>query len=187
MFDKLKKHNLQKLAYAIEKKEVDKPAQSLLKIINAKKDFFTSSSCYGRILLIDFVGIKGKSKFIARWHRKVSFSEVKKALINSFGKQIWLRMEPFILHISCRNLLAAKKILKIKNKLTFKRGGVFHITDNRVQVELEGTQRMEALVKIGNKQVVSDSLLKKLVQVANERFAKNSKDWNKLKKEIKNL
>lgn len=187
MFDNSKASALQKLACAIGKKETDKPALPLLRIINSKEDFFTSSSCYGRILLIDFIGIKGKSKFIGRWHHKVSFAEVKKALLKEKGNQIWLRMEPLILHISCRNLAAAKKILDIKNKLCIKRGGIFHIAKDRIQVEFEGTKRAEALVKLGDKILLPDFAFKKLVEIANKRFEENEKDWRELKKEFARL
>lgn len=184
MFDTTKASALQKLAQAVRKKKADEPALSLLGILNSKKDFFTSSSCYGRILLIDFIGVKGKSRFIGRWHRKVSFAEVKRTLQKEKGRQIWLRMEPLIIHISCRNLAAAQKILNIKNKLCIKRGGIFHIAKDRIQIEFEGTKRAEALVKLGNKIIIPDSALKKLVEIANKRFEENAKDWRELKKEF---
>ena len=164
------------------KGEVDEPALGLIRKINGQKDMFTSSSCWGRIMLIDFAGEKGVSKFRGKWHRTVSFGEVKEALETAEGKQIWLRAEPLIIHVSCRNIQAAKKALEIKEKAGIKRGGIFSMTEDRIQIELEGTQRMEALVKIDGRIIVNDALLKKFVDIANNRLKKNEKDWVKIEK-----
>lgn len=186
-FQKIKQNALKKLEKAVQEKEVDKPALKILKIINEKPGFFTTSSCYGRIMLINFAGKKGKSRFISKWHRTVSLKEVEKALEKARGEQVWFRAEPFILHVSCKDLLAAGKILDIKNKLGIKRGGLFHIGKKRTQIELEGTQRMEALVKIKNKTLVDNFHLKKLVEIANQRFKENEKDWNLMEKEFEKI
>jgi tRNA wybutosine-synthesizing protein 3 len=182
MFETMKKAALEKLRTARENGEVDEPALRLLDKINAQNNLFTSSSCWGRILLIDFAGKKGESKFRAKWHRAVDFSEVKEALETAEGEQLWLRAEPLIIHVSCRDIDAMKRVLDIKNAAGIKRGGVFHIGEDRIQIELEGTQRMETLVKINGKIVVDDPLLEKLVGIANERILENQKDWNELER-----
>jgi tRNA wybutosine-synthesizing protein 3 len=180
-FLKQKANAMQKLSRATKAGEVDEPVVGLLGTINALPDCFTSSSCWGRIMLIDFAGQKGVSKFIARWHRTVSPEEVMKALETARGEQVWLRAEPFILHISCRDMKAAEKIIKIKNKAGIKRGGIFYI-GNRVQIELEGTQRAEALVKEGERLLVDETYIRKLVGICNDRIRKNERDWMKLEK-----
>lgn len=185
-FDELKKQAMKKLSAAKKEKLADEPAIELLDEINAKRDYFTSSSCYGRIMLINFAGEKGRANFVERWHRTVSFDEVKKALDNANGV-IWLRMEPLILHVSCRDVGAAAKLLRAKDRAGIKRGGIFNIADGRVQIEIEGTQRVEALVKASGVQVVSDDYVNNIVSIANERFKRNERDWEKLRREVKKL
>ncbi|MEM0372524.1 MAG: hypothetical protein QXO69_01645 [archaeon] len=185
-FDALKKNAMKKLEKAKRDNLADEPALALLDEINSKQDYFTSSSCYGRIMLINFAGEKGRANFIARWHRSVSFDEVKKALENAKGT-IWLRMEPLILHVSCRDVESAACFLRAKDRAGIKRGGIFSVSEGRVQIEIEGTQRVEALIKMNGEQLVSDDYVKKIVGIANERFSRNAHDWEKLHCEIKKL
>jgi tRNA(Phe) wybutosine-synthesizing methylase Tyw3 len=114
----------------------------------------------------------------------VTYGEVKKALERANGKQIWLRVEPLILHISCRDLKAAKIVLDVKNKAGIKRGGIFHMGRDRIQIELEGTQRLESLVRLGDCVLVDDKTLRKLVKIANRRIERNKKDWAKIEKQF---
>lgn len=185
MFERHKEKAIKKLRKAIKDKEVDSSALNLLSIMNSHLDYFTSSSCYGRIVLIDFSGKKRKSKFIERWHAPVEFMDIKNALDRVSGNQIWIRSEPLILHISCKNLEAANKILEIKNKCGIKRGGIFHINKDRIQIELQGTHTMESLLKKKDKMLVDEDYLKEIVKIANERFKENSINWEKLEKEFK--
>ncbi len=181
-FDAAKQKALGKLAKASEKGEVDAPVMPYLKEINAHPDYFTSSSCYGRTLLIEIHGPrKIDSKFIARWHRPVKPPEARKALAAANGV-IWLKFEPMILHVSCRDINAAQRILDVKKECGMKRGGIFHIAPGRVQIELEGTQRLATPVKEGAEQLVDDEYLKKLVGLCNERFENNELAWKKFGK-----
>lgn len=176
MWEKMKQGALHRLQQAAE---VDIVAKPLLDFINSRADYFTTSSCYGRIVLLDFRGKKAPERFVARWHRPVNLEEVKTALRNASGT-IWLRAEPFILHISCRDLDAAKTVLAVKNDAGIKRGGIFHI-GRRVQIELEGTARAEALVK-WNRHSVDDEYLKKMIKICNARFEKNAADFSRMEK-----
>ncbi|NYZ79734.1 hypothetical protein H0N95_00615 [Candidatus Micrarchaeota archaeon] len=185
-FEKYKESSMKKLNDAKREKLVDEPAMALVDEINAKKDYFTSSSCYGRVMLINFAGEKGRANFVERWHRTVSFDEVKKALDGANGV-IWLRMEPLILHVSCRDVESAGRLLRAKERAGIKRGGIFSVANGRVQIEIEGTQRVESLVKVGGTQVVSDDYVRNIVKIANERFERNARDWEKLRSEIKKL
>jgi tRNA wybutosine-synthesizing protein 3 len=186
-WQRMKASALRRLGDAVACGGADGPALPLLRRLNAKPDYFTSSSCWGRICLIDFAGAKGVSRFVRRWHRRVSPAEVRKALASAQGRCIWLRAEPLILHISCRDLAAAKRVLDAKNAAGVKRGGLFHVGRSRLQVELEGTQRMEALLKAGGKLLVSDDYLRRTVAIANRRLKENEKDWKRLEKELNKI
>jgi tRNA wybutosine-synthesizing protein 3 len=185
-FPQYKQSAMQKLQEAKDKKEVDEDAIQLLDILNEKENYFTSSSCYGRIHLIYSANYSKKdSKFVGKWHRKVSFEEVKEVLEKE-KEPLWFKMEPFILHISCRTTEDAEKILKIKQNLGVRRGGIFATKDGRVQIELEGTHKIDCPVKVGD-YVIDDDYLKILIKEANERFEKNQKVWESLEHEFKLL
>ena len=185
MFDDLKAEALRKLGIANQNKEVDEQVIPILEIINSKDDFFTSSSCYGRIYFMDVSKSKKDSRFLAKWHRKVSFEEVKKELDKAEGN-VWFRFEPLILHISCRDIESAKKIIEIKTRL-IRRGGIFQISDNRTQIELIGANRVDLPVKENNQILVTDEYLEKIVETANSKFEDNEKLWGKLENEFTQL
>ncbi len=177
-FDQLKKKALSKLETAVRKGEADKPVLPYLELINKHPDYFTSSSCYGRIIIIHIDRRKDLSKFLGKWHREVSFEEVKKVLEKAEGN-VWFRFDPLILHVSCRGIAEAKKLLELKTSIGFKRGGIFNIRDERVQIELEGTDMMAVPVKKENRVLVDDSYLDLLVNEANQKFVNNERKWKK--------
>ena len=183
-FELYKEKAMKGLADAKEKKLVDEDAMPFVDEINEKKDYFTSSSCYGRIYLIDLPSRKkNESLFIEKHHRKVTFKEMKKGLEEHDGK-IWFRQEAFILHVSCRDVESARKALEAKTRAGIKRGGIFNIKEGRVQIEIEGTQKIDCPIKDGDKILVSDEYLKHLIKIANEKIENNQKDWERLRAEF---
>ena len=107
-----------------------------------------------------------------------------RALASAKAKQAWLRMEPLILHVSCRNINAADRVLRAKTRAGIKRGGIFHIAPNRVQIEIEGTKRVEALLKTNDRLIVNKEYIQTIVKLADTRFLENARDWKKLEKEL---
>ncbi len=177
-FDQLKKRALSKLEKAVAAGEADEPVLPYLELINRHPDYFTSSSCYGRTIFIHIDRRKDLSRFLGKWHRKISFEEAWETLQNVEGN-VWFRFDPLILHISCRNIDAAKKVLEIKTSTGFKRGGIFSIKPERVQIELEGTDMLAAPVKSGKEILVSEDYFKTLVEKANQKFESNERKWKK--------
>lgn len=186
-FELFKAKAMKGLADAKEKKLVDEDAMPFVDEINEKNDYFTSSSCYGRIYLIDLPSRKkNESLFIEKHHRKVSFDEMRKAL-NEYDGKIWFRQEAFILHVSCKDVDSARKALEAKTRAGIKRGGIFNIKEGRVQIEIEGTQKIDCPVKDGKKILVSDEYFNHLVNLANEKIENNVRDWERLRFEFKKL
>lgn len=176
-FSQLKENLLEKL----EKEGHDKPLGPYLDMINSTNGCVTSSSCYGRILLLNKPSeSKEKASFVDKWHRKVDEKEVLEALKQEKGF-IWFKVDPLILHISCKDVETAKKVLKSKNKAGIKRGGVFHMAPERVQIEVEGTQKMESPVKKKD-MLVGKDYIELLVNEANKKFERNEEQWNRFEK-----
>ncbi len=163
---------------------VDEEVNRYLDAINAHPDYVTSSSCYGRVVLIDLPDhSKKSSEFVGRWHREVGEEEVWEALEETEGEHVWLKVDPLILHMSCSGIGAANKVLEAKGRAGMKRGGIFHIADNRVQIELEGTHRMELPVKNGGI-LVSKGYFSLLIREANLKFRKNAETWERFINEL---
>jgi len=186
-FETFKAKTMKKLENAKELQLVDKDAIPFLDEINAKENYFTSSSCYGRIYIMNIPNRSKKdAQFLGKWHRKVSFDEVKK-VIDEYEGKMWFRMESMILHISCRDVESADKLLKVKSNAGIRRGGIFHIQPGRVQIEMTGTQKVDFPIKEGNKYLITDDYLKKVIEISNKKFDLNVEQWERLRKEAKKL
>jgi len=163
---------------AKNKKEVDEQIIGLIELINKHEDFYTTSSCYGRITLSisPLNAKKYDHKFLAKWHYKVSFEEFIKVIRlweNNIRKDIlWLKVYPFILHVGVRNLEKAYKLVKVGIEAGMKESGIFEL-GKRIMVRIEGVDKLEvALGKDGNLWV-NEEFLRKELEVANSRFMRN--------------
>lgn len=177
MFDKLKDIHMKKYRIALEKGEVDEPIIFLLDYINSLKDYFTTSSCAGRIVLMKIPksGRKNEAEFLFKTHYEVNFDEIWKRLLEVYDKyeeSIWFKQEPFILHISARNLDYGYKMLRIAQKAGLKHSGIFLISEERVMIEIQSTERIETIVSKNRKLLVDEEFFRILVNEANKKLMK---------------
>ena len=216
MFAKEKKDFLSKKDKS-KKGSIDKDIISLVNEINSNDDYYTTSSCAGRIVLLE---MKSRKKNECNWvftkHDKVKLDEINKALdgysINEksnhsknknekFNKmksnikiinpkniksyEIWLKQQPLILHVACRNMDAAKRFLDISRRL-FKKAGIIGLTERKVTVEIIGSEHLETIVKDGNF-AVAEEYLEELIKYANRNFMENKKKISQFLKLIREL
>lgn len=154
--------------------------------ITATKNYFTTSSCAGRISLIGLgkKEIKQESSFYRKWHRTVKPEEVLQAVKKYDGAVLWFKQEPLILHLGTNNLQNAKKILFLCEKVGIKRAGIKVAKDGKYIAEILGTQSINTPIKEG-KLTANDEYLKYLIKKANQKFKKNQELIEKLFKEAK--
>ena len=163
-----------------KKGSVDKDVLKLISLINSKKDFYTTSSCAGRIVLLEVGKKKNECSWILAKHSKVDLKEIKNALENYKGKnEIWLKQQPLILHVACRNLECAKKFLELSRKL-FKKAGIIAITEKKATVEVIGSKHLDTIVKNKNF-LLENKSLKETINSANRNFKRNKKMIEDLK------
>ncbi|MCX8147357.1 MAG: tRNA wybutosine-synthesizing 3 family protein [Candidatus Woesearchaeota archaeon] len=155
-----------------KKGSIDKKIKGLVNLINKHPDYYTTSSCSGRTMLIRIPrkGKKWESEWLFSSHGKVGFRQVKEA-INSVIEMgikdpIWLKKEGLILHICCRNLESAFFLVDIASKSGFKRPAVIS-AKRKIVVEILDTEKIELPVIISNKVLVDDKYLKVLINEAN--------------------
>ncbi len=185
-WEDLKRELMAKLEEEKSKGLVDIEVVPYLDLINSLPFFATSSSCYGRIVLIDIpTGSKKDSRFLEKWHRRISSDEFWEAITNAGGKKIWFKVEPLILHVSSKSIDYAKRLLDVKMRAGIKKGGIFSIRPDRIRIEIEGTQRMEVPVKFGNKVLIDEGYGNILVEEANKKLQKNAERWERFEEEFK--
>jgi len=196
LFDKQKQANLKKYKFAKARAQVDKDIIPFCDFINSLENFYTSSSCAGRIVILKSTGKKKPQSFIKKWHHEVSFEEAKDVFekylllenINKHQDHIWLKQEGAIFHIVSRSLKDAEKIVVLARNLGWKRTGIQVIKKNRIILEIISTERMDVpLINKGKKLVKNwEEYLIYLVDLANKKHIKARKQMTQLEKKIRN-
>jgi tRNA wybutosine-synthesizing protein 3 len=182
LFDNEKKMCLEKLKTTDKSKigSVDKQIAPLVEIINAHKDYYTTSSCAGRILLFkeSLLEKKKDSGWLLSSHDKVSFKSISDALESLPEENIWFRMEPPILHICARDMQKADILLKIANDTGFRRSALLSFK-KRIVIEIMIPEKMDAPIAEKGKLIVDENYIKTLIKHGNLRLKKSRE---KLKK-----
>lgn len=163
------------------KNSVDKKILGLCQKLNKSKDYYTTSSCAGRILLIQREERKMPGLFLFVTHGKAGFKELKRELAKlgrKSKKLIYFKQEPCILHIACQSLGAAQKLLEWAKLSGWKKLGIIAIR-RRIVVEISSTEKIEMPIINKGKILVSDDFLKLLARDANSLLERS---WEKIKR-----
>lgn len=132
-----KKTFLQKMDKS-KKCSLDQRIIPLLDLINAQDDYYTTSSCSGRVCFWTGSGKKSETKWL-----KVSHDLITADFLN-LGPPlglVWLRVEPFILHVCCQDLNSANKFLELAKRI-FKKSSLLSV-QNKIMVEVRGSEWLE--------------------------------------------
>ena len=161
---------------AVSEKMVDEKIVFLLDKINALSDYYTTSSCYGRIVVAESTADNKKReyRFLGKWHRTVSFSDVKCAIEGYRKNVLFVRGDPVILHVGCRDMDSASRLLKVCQSAGLKRSGMYQI-EPRIIVEIIGVDAIFAPIGRDGNVMVDDEYIGFLVDIANEKFRNNEK------------
>lgn len=158
---------------------------SLCKKINSKENYYTTSSCSGRIILMIDQEKKGKDLFLFVSHEKISFAELKKQLELALkkNKNIKFKSEPCILHVACKTLEDTKILFEKGKDAGFKRLGIIG-TSHGFTFELNSTEKIEFPIIQNKKLLVDEDFLKIILDDANNKLEKSWEKIRKLEREI---
>ena len=161
-----------------KKGDIDIKIIPLLETINALPDYYTTSSCSGRVYLWKGTGKKSETQWL-----KVSHDLIEEdffELIDDKGL-VWLRLEAVILHIACKDLKAAHTLLEKARK--FSKKSCILSASSKIIVEIRGSEFMEMpLYRDGELLFSGDfSWLKEII---NQKLEKMWKDMEKFKKTV---
>ncbi|XP_061042425.1 tRNA wybutosine-synthesizing protein 3 homolog isoform X2 [Eubalaena glacialis] len=137
------------------KGSVDEDVVELVQLLNGREQFFTTSSCAGRIILLD-QGINGSEvqKQNCCWllvtHKPCVKDDVIVALKKANGDAI-LKFEPLVLHVQCRQLQDAQ-ILAVRS-----------------------THGLEVPLTHKGKLMVTEEYINFLIKIANQKMEENKK------------
>lgn len=169
-----------------DKGDWDKEILPLIKKINLKEDYYTTSSCAGRIVLIKGKEKKQEGLFLFRTHSKISLGELKKELGNATRRYqgiVYFKMECCIMHVACSSLKAAQELVDRAKLAGWKKSAII-ASKRRFIAELISTEKIEMPVTDKGKILVSDAYLKILAEEANRKLQRTREKIKKLKKII---
>lgn len=197
-FDNEKKQCMQKLVKFDNSKKghIDKDILPLVKKINSHPDYYTTSSCAGRIMVIKPSEVKHKAEWVFSSHDYPSYEDIIKNLDNLpkaretqsvsvpqkseiSGETLWLRMEPPILHIACRTMDSADELLKKANAAGFRRPSILGFK-KRIIVEIMIPSKMDVPISKYNKLLIDETYLRFLIQEASLKLKKSRKKLKKI-------
>ncbi|MFC1455085.1 hypothetical protein ACFLQI_03300 [Candidatus Undinarchaeota archaeon] len=180
-----KKESMKKLEKALDGGKVDLEMLPVLEKINQIGDYHTTSSCSGRVNLFEVKGFgaKGTLNSLGKWHEGVAESEFLPAVDKHKANELWLKVEPPILHVVCSDFESAKKLLSAAYAAGFKHSSI-KSGGMSFMVEITSTERMELPLGKGGKVLVDEDYLKFVLKMSNEKLKKSKE---KLKRFVKEL
>ena len=128
-----------------KKGSIDEDIRPLLERINSYPEYETTSSCSGRIVLLDVprVGDKKHAQWIYATHDKADADEICNILATC-AKPVYFLQEPIILHVNCSSLESANRLLEIARRAGLKRSGIFSL--KHFSVGLHGAERNDTIL-----------------------------------------
>ncbi len=186
-FDMQRDKAMEQLAEARAEGKADEDIAELVDLINSDKNLYTTSSCAGRICVLETPRehVKLDSEWLGKWHRKVTLQDLEGALKKHTKNVAFLQSECPILHVVARDLKSAERILFAAQNCGFKRSGIQAINPERVLVEICSTESLEVPLADEGKRLVDDEYLEYLVDIANTKFSSGRKKLERLQKRMK--
>lgn len=178
-FTAQKKEAVNEFTASVAVGDVDEEILPLLKKINAHPEYYTTSSCAGRIVVFQDMGGKFKSKFKGKWHGPVTSQDVLSKIAPCEGT-LWFRVEPPIIHVGAANPAAAGEMIDKALTSGFKRTGMQSVKEERYMLEILSTERFDAPIMHDKKMLVSHEYIRFLVELANEKIVKSQEKIKRL-------
>lgn len=160
---------------AVAEKKADSAIIPLCRFLNGLPEFFTASSCSGRItvLELDEQENKRESAFFYKKHGKISAETVWKRVHEKSMNNLWFKQEPFILHLGTNSLENANRLLECCREAGIKRAGIMVAKPGKFVLEIIGTQGMAIPIKQKNKVLVEKKFFAFLSKQANKKLEAN--------------
>ena len=184
-FLKSKERAMYALEKAMKNGEVDEKALPIIEKLNGVEEFFTTSSCSGRIVILEVpsLGQKVDARFLGKWDGEVTVDDITDAIENAKKGEIWMLAQPPIFHVSAANMKKASELLGIAKQSGFKDSGIKH-TGKRILIEIKSTEEMDVPVGMDGKMMCSNEYLSLIVSVANEIIERAEKKLEGLEENI---
>jgi tRNA wybutosine-synthesizing protein 3 len=164
-----------------KKGDVDIQIKPLLDAINAQDEFYTTSSCAGRIDL--FVEPLSGKKHEGEWLYVSHDLAIEKELVASLQslpqETLWFRMEGAILHVCAKDMDAANLFLQKCKESGWKHSGITGST-KRIIIEATTSERMDIPIAKDGVLLVPEKFVTFMVREANQKLSKTREKIKRL-------
>lgn len=165
--------------------EWDEHIVRLCEEINLNENYYTTSSCSGRIIIMIDQDKKAPGLFEFVSHDLVDFSRLKEEISKiKEDSNLKFKQESPILHVACKTLEDAEELLKKAQVAGWKRSGIISLGKNIV-VEMISTEKIEFPLFKDGKLLVDDGFLEIVLKKSNENLEKGWEKIERLRKSLK--
>lgn len=181
-----KEKALKKLKAAAINQKIDDKIIPILDILNGIEGFYTSSSCAGRIVLLQIprIGDKKEALFLGIWHRTIISEEITSAAANATQGLLWLLAQAPILHIGAQTTELADTLVKTAISSGFKNSAM-KSTGKKTVIELSSTERLDAPIGRDGCIFCEVEYLHLLTEIANEVIERSQQKLIRFEKNLK--
>ncbi|XP_055441449.1 tRNA wybutosine-synthesizing protein 3 homolog [Bubalus kerabau] len=161
------------------KGSVDEDVLEIVQLLNGQEQFFTTSSCAGRIILLDG-SVNGceVQKQNCCWllvtHKACVKDDVIAALQKAKGDAI-LKFEPLVLHVQCRQLQDAQILHSVAVDSGFRNSGITVGKRGKTMLAVRSTHGLEVPLSHQGKLMVTEEYINFLLKIANQKMEENKK------------
>lgn len=161
------------------KGSVDEDVLEIVQLLNGQEQFFTTSSCAGRIILLDgSVNGSEVQKQNCCWllvtHKACVKDDVIVALQKAKGDAI-LKFEPLVLHVQCRQLQDAQILHSVAIDSGFRNSGITVGKRGKTMLAVRSTHGLEVPLSHQGKLMVTEEYINFLLKIANQKMEENKK------------
>ena len=158
------------------KGEWDKPILEMLNWFNEQTDFYTLSSCSGRIVLFErHHDVTKGGQWLVSSHAEASADHVWETLTTTkHTGQVSFIVEPLLLHIACSSLERARHLLSLAIRSGYKESGLGAGSTRHIVAIRTTAMRMEIPVAQHEKTFITEDQMNIFVDHANSRFQANA-------------
>ncbi|XP_028667038.1 tRNA wybutosine-synthesizing protein 3 homolog [Erpetoichthys calabaricus] len=177
-FKQWKKQCLSKIDLS-KKGTIDEIIVHLVSYLNESENFFSTSSCSGRIILID--GASGSTEVQKQgcaWlfvtHQKCAKEDLISSLQKSQGDAVF-KFEPFVLHVQCHRLEDAQLLHSVAINSGFRNSGITVGKKGKIIMAVRSTHCLEVPLTREGELLATEEYIDFLVEVANQKMEENKK------------
>jgi tRNA wybutosine-synthesizing protein 3 len=177
------------------KGSIDEPIVDLIDFINNNDNYYTTSSCSGRLIVIANNSLNEQSinekkgiKWLYVSHNFVKFEDMMTAIeSNENSLKASFKFEPFILHVCCDGLTSAKLLLNCALSSGFRNSGLTISRSERIIVAVRSSHSLEIPIICDKQLIVSKNYIQYIIEIANQKLKQNFERINKFYSSLKSL